>query len=54
MAGASLKPDYYNKKVNLAFFLSPVTSMARTMMDLYDMLSDKNNRDILMNKTDIL
>ena len=44
MAGASLMPDYYNKKVKLAILLAPVTAMNHNQMDIYDILSVKENR----------
>lgn len=47
MAGASLMPDYYNSKVNVAVLLAPPVKLKNNQEVMLQLLSTKTNRDLI-------
>jgi hypothetical protein len=47
MAGAALKPDFYNSKVNVALLLAPPVKLKNNQQAILQLMSSKTNRDIL-------
>lgn len=54
MAGASLMPDFYKQKVNLAVFLAPPASLKYNGMPLMEIAAIKINRDLIVSVLDTI
>lgn len=47
MAGASLIPEYYKKKMRVAIFLAPVASWSNNKVPALEFMAKPNNRKII-------
>jgi hypothetical protein len=47
MAGASLIPEFYKEKVNVAVLLAPPASLKNNQISIFRLLAQKTNRVIL-------
>lgn len=49
MAGGSLMPDFYNKKIKIAVLLAPPASLKNCSVTMFEMMSKNPNRQIIEN-----